>query len=168
MFNSLRKCICLFKKILGRVKFCNILVNATLQHVYHVTKAIQAMEGPHYGWKYFGKWCTTILCIASFNVIWKPQRQTCTIVWLKNMLHKFKLGYNTMEVTKNICCLKGKDIVDHSTITRWFKEFFLGSRTPTTRLGRPKTQDSEAMLQVIEANLTSTTCGIFGKLGISI
>ena len=27
-------------------KFCNILVCAGLQHIYHMTKAVQGMEGP--------------------------------------------------------------------------------------------------------------------------
>ena len=28
-------------------KFCNILIYASLQHIYHLTKAVQAMEGTH-------------------------------------------------------------------------------------------------------------------------
>ena len=31
-------------------KFCNILVCASLWHVYHVTKAVQAMEGTLCSW----------------------------------------------------------------------------------------------------------------------
>ena len=28
-----------------------------------------------------------------------------------------------MEATKNICCAKGEDTVDHNTVTKWFKKF---------------------------------------------
>ena len=35
------------------------------------------------------------------------------------MFDKFKLGHhNTVEATKNICCMKGEDVVDLSTVTR--------------------------------------------------
>ena len=39
------------------------------------------------------------------------------------MFYKYKLGYNTAEATTNICCAKHKGTVDHSTETRWFKNF---------------------------------------------
>ena len=38
------------------------------------------------------------------------------------MFHKFKLGHNTVKATENICCVKCKGRVDHSTVTRGFKE----------------------------------------------
>ena len=74
------------------------------------------------------------------------------------MLYEFELGYNAIESIKNICCAKGEDAVDPTTVTRCFKKFCLGCKNLNnqTRLGSPK-----AMLQVIKANLGS-------KLGISL
>ena len=37
----------------------------------------------------------------------------------KRMLYKFKLDHNTIEATKNICCMIGNSLVDHSTVTKW-------------------------------------------------
>ena len=34
------------------------------------------------------------------------------------MLYEFELGYNTVEATKNICCVKGEGAADYSTVTR--------------------------------------------------
>ena len=39
------------------------------------------------------------------------------------MLYEIKPGHNVAEATKNICCVKGEGVVDHSTVTRWFKNF---------------------------------------------
>ena len=36
------------------------------------------------------------------------------------MLYKFELAHNAAEATKNICCVKGEDAADHSTLTRRF------------------------------------------------
>ena len=41
------------------------------------------------------------------------------------MLYKFKLGYNTLKTSKNICYANGEVAVDHSTISRWWKKLFL-------------------------------------------
>ena len=78
------------------------------------------------------------------------------------MPHKFELGHNVKETTKNICCAKGEGTVDHTTITRWFKKFCSGCKNldDQTRSGRPKTVDSEAMLQAIEVIPTSNTQSI--------
>ena len=38
------------------------------------------------------------------------------------MLYEFKLGYNSAEAIKNICCVKGEGAVDISAVTRWFKK----------------------------------------------
>ena len=40
-----------------------------------------------------------------------------SLIW-KLMLYEFKLGYNTMEATKDICCVKDEGVVDHNTVTR--------------------------------------------------
>ena len=41
------------------------------------------------------------------------------------VLYKSKMIHNAMEVIRNICCTKDDDAVNHSTITRWFKKFWL-------------------------------------------
>ena len=69
--------------------------------------------------------------------------------------YTFKLGHNAAEATKNICCKKSEDAVDHSNQ----KTFRLGRKTldDQTNSGWPKTMDSEADLQAIEANPVSST-----------
>ena len=49
-----------------------------------------------------------------------------------------------------------------------FQEILLGLQKPynQVRSGRPKTVDSEIMLQGIEANQVSSTWGVSGKLSI--
>ena len=42
------------------------------------------------------------------------------------MLYKFKLSHHAEEATKNICCMKGKGVADHSTVTKFFKKFYSG------------------------------------------
>ena len=68
------------------------------------------------------------------------------------MLYKFELGHNIVEATKKICCAKGEGAVDHSKVARWFKKFYLGCKNfdDQAKSSKPKTVDSEAMLQVIE------------------
>ena len=45
------------------------------------------------------------MCIASLCV----QFESHTDEWsLIQELHKFKLGHNTVEATKNVCCAKGE------------------------------------------------------------
>ena len=74
------------------------------------------------------------------------------------MLYKFKLGHNATEAAKRICFMKGEGAVDHSTVTRWFEKFGSGCKklNDQTRSGRPETVDSEAEIQAIEVNLSSS------------
>ena len=53
-------------------------------------------------------------------------------------LYEFELNYKVTEGTKNICCVKAEDAVDHSTETRWLKKFLLGYKNfdDQTRSGR--------------------------------
>ena len=85
------------------------------------------------------------------------------------MLYEFKLGHNAAEATKNICCVKGEGTVDYNTVTRWFKKFCLGCKNcnDQARLGRPKTMNSEDLLQAIEVNPVSSTWRGSGGLNIS-
>ena len=84
------------------------------------------------------------------------------------MLYKFRWGYNVTEATKSIYWLKGEGIVDHSTVTRSFKKFSLGCKKPNdqARSGKPKTIDSKAVLQAVEANPASNTWKVSSKLSI--
>ena len=65
------------------------------------------------------------------------------------MLYEFQLAQNAVEVTKNICYMKGKSTVNHSTVTRWFKKFHSSCKNldDQARSGRAKNLDSEAMLK---------------------
>ena len=65
------------------------------------------------------------------------------------VLYMFKLGYNAMEETKNICCVKCEGAVDHSSLTRWLKKFFYHKKFDNqARIGWPKTVDSEAVFKL--------------------
>ena len=81
------------------------------------------------------------------------------------MLSEFKLGYNAAEATKNICYAKGEGAVDHSTVTRWFEKCCSGCKNLNKQAssGKPKTMNSEAILQAIEASLVGSTYRVSGK-----
>ena len=70
------------------------------------------------------------------------------------MLYEFTLDHNVAEATKNIFCAKGEDAVVYNTVNRCFMKFGLGCKNldEEASWGRPKTVDSEAVLQTIEAN----------------
>ena len=80
-----------------------------------------------------------------------------------------KLGHDTMKATKNICCMKGEGIDDHSRITRWLKKFCFGCKNlcNQTRIGRPKTLDFKATQYALDTNLVSNTRKVSGKFDIS-
>ena len=96
-----------------------------------------------------------------------PMNVQYRLIW-KLIHYQFELGHNTTQPTKNIYCMKGEGAVDHSTVTRWFKKFCSSCKNDDQeKAGRPKTIDSKAMLQAIEANLLSSTGRVSGKLSIS-
>ena len=66
------------------------------------------------------------------------------------ILYKFKLGYNSAEVTKNICWVKGESAVENGIVIRWFKKFHSDHKNlnDQARLDRPKTMDSKAMFKL--------------------
>ena len=70
-----------------------------------------------------------------------------------------------METIENICCTKDEGTIDHSTVTKWFKEFcsVCMNLDDQARSAKPKTVDFEA----IETNLESSTWRVSGDLGIS-
>ena len=85
------------------------------------------------------------------------------------MIYKFELGHNTVKATKNICCVKDEGTVDYNTVTKWMKKFCSVQRNLNNQAtsDRPKTMDSEAILQAIEGNPTSNTWRVSGNFSIS-
>ena len=83
--------------------------------------------------------------------------QHCLILEL--ILYKFELSHDTVEATKNICCAKDEDGVDHSRVTRWFKKFPLGFQNLDNQASSvwSKSVDFKTVLQTIEANPESCT-----------
>ena len=62
-----------------------------------------------------------------------------------------------LEIAKSISCAKSEGTADHCTVTRWLKKFRSGCKNHQARSSRPKTVDSEAVLQVIEENPMNST-----------
>ena len=64
--------------------------------------------------------------------------------------------------------MKGE--VDHSIVTRWFKEFCLSYKNldDQAKSGMPKTVFFKAMLQAVDVNLASSIQRVSGVLGISL
>ena len=60
---------------------------------------------------------------------------------------------NIVDVIKNICCEKGKVVVDYSAITWWFKQFWSVSRIPGFN---PRSRHTKDFKIVIDASLLST------------
>ena len=85
------------------------------------------------------------------------------------MLYEFRLDYKTAEATKNICCVKSDGTVDHSMVTRLFKNFLLGCKNfdNQARSGRPKSVDCEAILQAIETNLVNSSTQRISGIGLA-
>ena len=53
------------------------------------------------------------------------------------MLYKFKLSQNDVDKKpKNICCVKGEDVVDNNRVTRLSKKFCLGCKNPNISEGQ--------------------------------
>ena len=114
------------------------------------------------GWQYRGSWCADMLYIASLRV-WFERRN----IIQQLMIYEFELKHNTTEANKTICCAKDEGAVDSSTVTRWLKKFRSGCKNlyDLTRPGRPKTENSEPVLQAIEANPMSSSRRVSGELG---
>ena len=89
-----------------------------------------------------------------------------SLIW-ELMFYKFKLDHNAVEATKDICCAKVEDTVDHCIVTRWFKKFCLGCKNvDQVRSGLTKTVDSKAVLLAIEASLVSSSWRVSGEFSI--
>ena len=88
----------------------------------------------------------------------------CSLIW-ELMIYKFKLGHNAVEATRNICCVKGEDTVDQSTVTKWLKKFCSGCKNLNNqeRLSRSKTINIEYLsLFTTRQDLTQ----FFFKVGV--
>ena len=66
-------------------------------------------------------------------------------------------------------CAKGEGAVDYNLVSRGLKKFYKGCKNLDNQIRsvRPKTWDSLAVLQAIEANLASNTWRVSGELRIS-
>ena len=49
-------------------KFCNILVQPSMQHVYYMIKNVQGFKCTYCGWKYCGSWCMDLQYIDLLHV----------------------------------------------------------------------------------------------------
>ena len=86
------------------------------------------------------------------------------------IIYEFELDYNAaVEATKNICFAKDEGRVVPSTVTRWLKKFCSDCKKldNKARSDRPKTVDSEAVLQAIETNPVCNTWSVSGEFSIS-
>ena len=85
-------------------------------------------------------------------------------------LYEFKLSHNTEQLTKNICYEKSKGALDSSSVILWFKKFCSGCNNLDDQAmsGRPKTADSGAAFQALEANPMSSTRRVSGEFDISL
>ena len=105
-------------------------------------------------------------CVSDLKA---SQMNVQRILICKLMLYEFKMGYNVVKATRNICDARDKGSVDHSKIIRWLKKFWMGCKnlSDQTRSGRPNTVDSEAVIQAIQTNLVSRTLTVSDELCIS-
>ena len=147
------------------------MVRTSLQYVYHVTEAIQAIEGTH---AVVGSIVIVdaLMFYALLHFMYDLKATQinvqCSLIW-ELMLYEFELDPNAAEATKNICCAKDGGTVDNSRVTRWLKIVCLGCKNLNNQAksGRPRSMDSETMLQAIETNLASSTWRVSGELSIS-
>ena len=151
-------------------KCCIIFVCASLQCICCMTKAVQPVVVLHCVDSIVIVGVLTRYALLHFMCDFKAAQMNIRHSLIRElMLYNFELGHNTTETTKNICCVKGKSTIDHSTVTRWFKRFCSESKSLNNlaKTGKPKIVDLEATFQVIDANQVSSTWRVSGELGIS-
>ena len=75
------------------------------------------------------------------------------------MFKELERDHNVTKATKNICWTEREDAVDHSIVTRWFKEFRSGCKNQDDQASssRSESMNTVAVLQAIEANLAIST-----------
>ena len=85
------------------------------------------------------------------------------------MFYEFEFDHNAAaEAMKNTDCVKGEDAVDFISVTRWFKKFRSGckNRDDQAKTDRSKMMDSEAVLQITEANPVTSILRVSSELDI--
>ena len=145
-----------------------MLHSPKLQHYWNLTiRLFSVISRTLIGGSYPSAEMQLVYSTALDNWTNTQRNVQCSLIW-ELMPYEFKLGHNAVKATKNICCAKGERSVDHKTITCRLKKFCSGCKNldNQARLGRPKTIDSELVLQAKETNQASSTCRVSGKLGI--
>ena len=91
------------------------MVCTSLLHIYHITKAIQAMKIPTGVGSIMAvdtlTHCALFHSVCDLKVALMNMQRS--LIW-ELMLYEFELGYNAAEVIKDICYPKGKSSVNHS------------------------------------------------------
>ena len=117
--------------------FFKILERARLWHVYHVTKAFQAV-------------CSSIVVVGALIYcsllpsVCDLKTTQMKVQWSliqELMFYEFGLDHNTVEATINVCGAEDEGTVAYYTVTKWVKKFGSGCKylDEQTRSGRPKT-----------------------------
>ena len=132
-------------------KFCNILISACLCVYIMGPKLFKAwkISAVIYSIAIVSSYILSITSLHEWFECYTDEVQYILIQEL--MLYKFKQGHNAMEATKNISCAKGEGIVDHWTVTRWFKKFYSGCKNfaDQARSNRPRTEFKQGTIAVI-------------------
>ena len=93
---------------------------------------------------------TVCVCVCVCDLKAAQMNAKCRLIW-EFMLYEFKLNNNTMKASKSIRSVRGKDVIDHNTVTRWSKKFRSGWKKPWwSKSGWHKSEDSKAVLQDME------------------
>ena len=121
-----------------------------------MNKAVQTVKGTHWGWY------TGTLYFSSFYDLKATQMNMQRSLVQEILLFEFKLGHNAADIKIRV---EWKVKVELITVTRWFKKFCWGCKNLNSqvRSGKPKTIDSEVVLQAIEANPMSSSWRVSGE-----
>ena len=82
--------------------------------------------------------------------------------------HYWKQNFTASAAARQICQVEGEGKVSNRTARKWFKQFSQGDTnlTDKKRSGRPKTINSEAILNAVEINPSTSTRRLTAELGI--
>ena len=94
--------------------------------------------------------------------LFKKGESAVDLSTVSRLFKKGEMTVNHSTVTR--CLKKNESAVDHSIVSRWFKNVCTSCKILNNqpRSGSPKKQDSEAVLQAIDANTVSSRhqCGL--------
>ena len=99
-------------------RLSNILVHASLWHIYHMTKVVETVVVTCCDWYYALLHCMCDLKTAQINI---------SLIF-ENLFFTSSNSYNPVKVTKNICGANSEGSVDHNAIIKWFNKFLLGCK----------------------------------------